>query len=97
LASFSSVQSESRPRKKTCRITTGDLKCTIFGAGGGEANDAAIKIARGYTMKKKSSIPKSLSRHTGFALSAIGRDAYKEPFEPLIPGFKMVPLETSRQ
>jgi len=79
--------------KKLAEITPGDLKCTIFGVGGGEANDAAIKIARGYTMKKEIIYTqKAYHGHTGFALSAIGRDAYKEPFEPLIPGFKIVPF-----
>ncbi|MCK7515298.1 MAG: aminotransferase class III-fold pyridoxal phosphate-dependent enzyme [Desulfobacterales bacterium] len=79
--------------KKLAEITPGDLKCTIFGVGGGEANDAAIKIARGYTMKKEIIYTqKAYHGHTGFALSAIGRNAYKEPFEPLMPGFKMVPF-----
>jgi acetylornithine/succinyldiaminopimelate/putrescine aminotransferase len=78
--------------KKLAEISPGELKCTIFGTGGGEANDAAIKLARGYTMKKEIIYAeKAYHGHTGFALSAIGRDAYKEPFEPLIPGFKMVP------
>ena len=79
--------------KRLAQITPGDLKCTIFGVGGGEANDAAIKIARGFTMKKEIIYTeKAYHGHTGFALSAIGRDAYKEPFEPLMPGFKMVPF-----
>ncbi|HOX14947.1 MAG TPA: aspartate aminotransferase family protein [Smithellaceae bacterium] len=79
--------------KKLAAITPGDLQCTIFGVGGGEANDAAIKIARGYTMKREIIYTqKAYHGHTGFALSAIGRNAYKEPFEPLMPGFKMVPF-----
>ena len=79
--------------KKLAEITPGDLKCTIFGVGGGEANDAAIKIARGYTMKTEIiSAERAYHGHTGFALSAIGRAAYKEPFEPLMPGFKTVPF-----
>jgi len=79
--------------KRLAEITPGDLKCTIYGSGGGEANDAAIKIARGYTMKKEIIYAeKAYHGHTGFSLSAIGRDAYKEPFEPLMPGFKMVPF-----
>jgi putrescine aminotransferase len=79
--------------KKLAEITPGDLNCTIFGVGGGEAIDAAIKIARGYTMKKEIIYAeKAYHGHTGFALSAIGRDAYKEPFKPLIPAFKMVPF-----
>ncbi|HNY65829.1 MAG TPA: aspartate aminotransferase family protein [Deltaproteobacteria bacterium] len=79
--------------KKLAEIAPGDLKCSIFGTGGGEANDAAIKLARGYTMKPEIIYAeKAYHGHTGFALSAIGRDAYKEPFEPLVPGFKMVPF-----
>jgi putrescine aminotransferase len=79
--------------KKLAEITPGDLKCTVFGVGGGEANDAAIKIARGYTMKREIIYAKKAYHgHTGFALSAMGREAYKEPFEPLMPGFKMVPF-----
>jgi len=79
--------------KKLAEITPGDLKCTIFGVGGGEANDAAIKIARGFTMKKEIIYTqRAYHGHTGFSLSAIGRDAYKEPFEPLMPGFIMVPF-----
>ena len=74
--------------KKLAETTPGDLKCTIFGVGGGEANDAAIKIARGYTMKKEIIYTeKAYHGHTGFALSAIGAGvAYKEPFEPAHAG-----------
>jgi putrescine aminotransferase len=79
--------------KKLAEITPGDLSCTVFGVGGGEANDAAIKIARGYTMKKEIIYTeRAYHGHTGFALSAIGRDAYKEPFVPLMPGFIQVPF-----
>ena len=62
--------------KKLAEITPGDLKCSIFGIRGGEAVDAAIKIARGYTMKKEIIYAeKAYHGHTGFALSAIGRSA----------------------
>ncbi len=79
--------------KKLAEITPGeDLSCTVFGVGGGEAIDTAIKLARGYTMKTEVIYTeKAYHGHTGFALSAIGRDGYRDPFEPLIPGFKMVP------
>jgi len=79
--------------KKLAEITPGDLACTIFGVGGGEANDAAIKIARGYTMKKEIIYTeKAYHGHTGFSLSAIGRESYKEPFRPLMPDFTMIPF-----
>ncbi|HDL78545.1 MAG TPA: aspartate aminotransferase family protein, partial [Bacteroidetes bacterium] len=79
--------------KKLAEITPGDLKISLFGVGGGEAIDAALKLARGYTMRKEVIYTeKAYHGHTGFALSAIGKKAYREPFEPLIPGFKMVPF-----
>lgn len=83
--------------RKLAEITPCDLKCTVYGAGGGEAVDAAIKIARGYTMKTEIIYAeKAYHGHTGFALSAIGRAAYKEPFEPLMPGFRQAPFGDAR-
>lgn len=79
--------------RKLAEITPGDLKCCVFGVGGGEAVDAAIKIARGYALKTGIVYAeKAYHGHTGFALSAIGRQAYRESFEPLMPGFRMVPF-----
>ncbi len=79
--------------KKLAEISPGKLSCCVFGCGGGEAVDTAIKIARGFTMRSGIVYAdKSYHGHTGFALSAIGRAAYKEPFEPLMPGFSSVPF-----
>jgi putrescine aminotransferase len=79
--------------KKLAEIAPGNLECCVFGVGGGEAIDAAIKIARGFTMKPGIIYAeKAYHGHTGFALSAIGRAEYKEPFEPLVPGFTQVPF-----
>jgi len=78
--------------KKLAELTPGDLQCTMFGCGGGEAVDFAIKLARGFTMKTEIiSAHKAYHGHTGFALSAIGREVYKKPFSPVMPGFKQVP------
>jgi putrescine aminotransferase len=79
--------------RKFHEITPGHLQYTMFGTGGGEANDFAIKLARGYTGKTEIiSTEKAYHGHTGFALSAIGRDVYKKPFYPVVPGFKQVPF-----
>jgi putrescine aminotransferase len=79
--------------KRLAQIAPGNLSCCLFGSGGGEAVDTAIKIARGYSMKSGIIYAdKAYHGHTGFALSAIGRAAYKEPFEPLMPGFTQVPF-----
>jgi acetylornithine/succinyldiaminopimelate/putrescine aminotransferase len=78
---------------KLAEITPGDLSCTMFGTGGGEAVDFAIKLARGSTGRP--GIVSSVNGyhgHTGFALSAAGRGAFRQPFEPLMPGFVQVPF-----
>ena len=79
--------------KRLAELTPGDLQYTMFGCGGGEANDFAIKLARGFSMKTEIiSTVKAYHGHTGFSLSAIGRDAYKKPFAPVMPDFKLVPF-----
>ena len=77
--------------KKLAEITPGDLQYTMYGSGGGEANDFAIKLARGFSMKTEIiSTIKAYHGHTGFSLAAIGRDEYKEPFSPMVPGYTQV-------
>jgi len=78
---------------KLAEITPGDLTCTMFGSGGGEAVDFAIKVARGSTGRPRivSSV-NGYHGHTGFALSAAGRAAFRQPFEPLMPEFVQVPF-----
>ncbi|RLB40076.1 MAG: hypothetical protein DRH12_10615, partial [Deltaproteobacteria bacterium] len=78
--------------KKLAEITPGDLQYVMYGTGGGEANDFAIKLARGFTMKTEIiSTIKAYHGHTGFSLAAIGREEYRKPFNPMVPGFKHVP------
>jgi putrescine aminotransferase len=79
--------------RRLAEITPGDLRYSMFGASGGEVVDFAIKLARGYTRRPKIiSMHKGYHGHTGFALSAIGREAYQAPFEPLMPEFERVPF-----
>ena len=79
--------------RKLAEITPAALSCTMFGTGGGESVDFALKLARGAT--RRSRIVSSMNGyhgHTGFALSAAGRDAFRQPFEPLMPEFCFVPF-----
>ena len=78
---------------KLAEITPAGLNCTMFGTGGGEAVDFAIKVARGSTGRPRivSSV-NGYHGHTGFALSAAGRGAFRQPFEPLMPEFVQVPF-----
>jgi len=78
--------------KKLAELTPGDIQYTVFGVGGGEAVDFAIKLARAHTQR-----PKVISAiggyhgHTGFALAA-GDEEFKKYFGPLAPGFMQVPF-----
>jgi len=73
-------------------LCPGDLKRVVFGVGGGEAVDLALKLARAHTRR-----PKIISAyggyhgHTGLALAA-GEEEYRAPFGPLTPGFVQVPF-----
>ena len=70
----------------------GEIERTVFGVGGGEAVDFAIKLARGHTGRKKIVYARGgYHGHTGFALAA-GDEKYSKPFEPLAPGFVAVPF-----
>ena len=78
--------------ERLAELTPGDLSCTMFGTGGGEAVDFALKLARGATGRPKVlSSTNGYHGHTGFALSAGGRSAFRAPFEPLMAEFHLVP------
>ena len=73
-------------------LMPGDLEYTVFGVGGGEAVDLAIKTARGYTGRKKIISAKGgYHGHTGLAVSA-GDEKYRQPFGLSDPQFIQVPF-----
>ncbi len=64
----------------------------VFAAGGGEAVDTAIKVARGFTGRTKVvSVVGGYHGHTGLALAA-GESRYREPFHTRIPDFIQTPF-----
>lgn len=79
--------------ERLAALTPGDLQYTFFCNSGAEANEGAIKLARLATGR-----PGIVATHGAFhgktlgALSATGRDYYKAPFAPLVPGFAHVPF-----
>ena len=74
------------------QLAPGDLPYTVFGVGGGEAVDLAIKVARGHTGKSKViSASGGYHGHTGLAIAA-GDEKYRIAFGPPAPGFVQIPF-----
>ncbi len=82
----------ARLAEKLAELAPGDLTYTVFGVGGGEAIDLAIKLARGATGRATILSAKGgYHGHTGLALAA-GEARYREPFLSSAPGFRQVPF-----
>lgn len=70
----------------------------FFTNSGSEANEGALKAARRYAYTKKSGRYEFIAMEHSFhgrsfgAVSVTGHDAYREPFEPLVPGVKFAEL-----
>jgi acetylornithine/N-succinyldiaminopimelate aminotransferase len=77
-------------------VKSGPFSAVHFGNSGTEANEAAIKYARLYSLRTKGDgNHKILSFTNGFhgrtlgALSATPKQKYQEPFKPLVPGMEV--------
>ncbi len=79
--------------EKLISITPKNLTKAFLANSGTEAVEAAIKFAR-FTTKKTDIIAtmKAFHGRTMGALSATHKKDYREPFEPLVPGFTHVPF-----
>ena len=76
----------------------GRFAAVHFGNSGSEANEAAIKYARLYSNRTKGegnykilAFEKGFHGRTMGSLSCTYNDAYKKPFEPLVPGVEFAP------
>lgn len=77
-------------------MTPENLKHTVFGVGRGEANDFALKLARGASGRSEIICFEGAAHgQTGFALSASDNRRQEELFGPLIPGIKRIPIDAS--
>ena len=79
--------------EKLAEIAPGDLEYTFYSNSGAEAVEAALKMARIATGKTDFiSTEGAYHGKTLGALSATGREKYRAPFAPLVPGFSHVPF-----
>jgi len=83
--------------QRLAEITPGDLQYSFICNSGAEAVEGALKLARVAT--GRTGIIGAVGGFHGKtfgALSASGRDVYRKPFEPLVPGFSHVPFGDAR-
>lgn len=74
-------------------ITPGELQYSFIGNSGTEAVEGALKVARIHTGRTNIiSTINSFHGKTLGALSATGRDLFRDPFKPLLSGFEHVPF-----
>jgi putrescine aminotransferase len=80
-----------RLAKRLAELAPGDLSISFFANSGTEAVEGALKLARAATKR-----PAIVATHGAFhgktlgALSASGRDAFRDPFLPLLAGVRHV-------
>jgi putrescine aminotransferase len=84
--------------EKIAGIAPGQLKFSFFCNSGAEAVEGALKAARIATGRTEiiSTIGGFHGKSLG-ALSATGRDVYRTPFQPLVPGFVHVPFDDAAE
>jgi putrescine aminotransferase len=74
-------------------LAPGDLSLAFFSNSGAEAVEAALKFAKGTTGREKIvSTDGGYHGKTIGALSVTGREKYRKPFLPLMPGAAFVPF-----
>ncbi len=84
-------------------VASGPFDACYFGNSGTEANEAALKFARLYALRTRGEGHHRIVSFTnGFhgrsmgALSATATRAYREPFEPLLPGVEYLPFNDAK-
>ena len=83
--------------ERLAQILPGDLCYSFFCNSGAEAVEGALKLARLYTGRTDIiSTTGAFHGKTLGGLSASGRELYRTPFQPLVPGFRHVPFGDAR-
>ena len=80
-------------------IENSPMDRVFFANSGAEANEGALKLARKWGGVRKNGAGEIIVTHNGFlgrtmaTVAATGTPAYREPFEPLVPGFVHVDFD----
>ncbi len=80
-------------------IDNSPMDRVFFANSGAEANEGALKLARKWGRVRKNGAGEIIVMHNGFlgrtmaTVAATGTPAYREPFEPLVPGFVHVDFD----
>jgi len=78
---------------KLASVLPGPLSQVYFTNSGTEANEGALKLAKKWTGRKRLiSFEGSFHGDTQGACSVTGREIYRTPFEPLLPGVTFLPF-----
>ncbi|HEV7673714.1 MAG TPA: aminotransferase class III-fold pyridoxal phosphate-dependent enzyme [Candidatus Angelobacter sp.] len=77
------------------RVGPPGLDQVYFGLSGAEAVETALKLARLNNRRHIIAMENGYHGMTLGALSVTGREAYRRPFEPLLPGVEFVPFGDS--
>jgi len=78
---------------KLARQLPTQLSVTYFTMTGTEANEGALKLAKKFTGRQELvAFEGSYHGDTHGSLSVTGRDIYRRPFEPLLPGVRFLPF-----
>ncbi len=86
-------QQQAELAELLAEILPGRIQYSFFCCSGAEAVEGALKLARVATGRPEIvSAERAYHGKTLGALSASGRELYKTPFEPLLPGFRQVPF-----
>ncbi len=86
-------ENQIRLADRLASLAPGDLEYCFFTHSGTEAVEGALKLARAATGRTDFIAAENAFHGKSMgALSASGRDSYKDPFRPLVPGFHHVPF-----
>lgn len=91
------IENQAELAEKICENSCADK--VFFSNSGAEANEGAIKLARLYHKKKGRddrfeiiTLENSFHGRTLATIAATGQEKYKQPFSPLTPKFKSIPI-----